>query len=85
METKTKWLIAVGAALTANCQPCLKTIVKKALESGAEKKEIAEAIGVAKVVRKNANTQMDRFAEVYWKWKSARTTKARVGARKLVG
>ncbi len=62
METKTKWLIAVGAAFTVNCQPCLKTIVKKALESGAEKKEIAEAIGVAKVVRKNANTQMDRFA-----------------------
>ncbi len=62
METKTKWLIAVGAAFTANCQPCLKTIVKKALESGAEKKEIAEAVGVAKVVRKNANTQMDRFA-----------------------
>ncbi len=62
METETKWLIAVGAAFTANCQPCLKTIVKKALDSGAEKKEIAEAIGIAKVVRKNANTQMDRFA-----------------------
>lgn len=62
METKIKWLIAVGAAFTANCQPCLKTIVKKALDSGAEKKEIAEAIVVAKVVRKNSNTQMDRFA-----------------------
>ncbi len=61
METKQKWLIAVGAAFTADCQPCLKTIIKKALESGADKKEIAEAIGVAKVVRKNANTQMDRF------------------------
>ena len=62
MEPKIKWLIAVGAAFTANCQPCLKTIFKKALDSGAEKKEIAEAIGVAKVVRKNSNTQMDRFA-----------------------
>ncbi len=62
MDTKTKWLIAVGAAFTIDCQPCLKTITKKALESGADKKEIAEAIGVAKVVRKNANTQMDRFA-----------------------
>ncbi len=62
METKIKWLIAVGAAFTANCQPCLRTITKKALESGADKKEIAEAIGVAKVVRKNANNQMDRFA-----------------------
>jgi AhpD family alkylhydroperoxidase len=62
MEEKIKWLIAAGAALTANCQPCLKATVKKAFESGAEKKEIAEAIDVAKVVRKNANTQMDRFA-----------------------
>lgn len=35
---------------------------KLALESGADKKEIAEAIGVAKVVRKNANLQMDKFA-----------------------
>jgi AhpD family alkylhydroperoxidase len=63
METKTKWLIAVGAAFTVNCQPCLKTVVKNALDSGAEKKEIVEAIGVAKVVRKNANTQLDRFVE----------------------
>ncbi len=62
MEDKTKLLIAVGAAVTANCQPCLKTITKKAIESGATKKEIAEAVGVAKVVRKNAMTQMDRFA-----------------------
>jgi AhpD family alkylhydroperoxidase len=61
METKEKWLIAVGAAFTINCQPCLKTITKKAIESGATKKEIAEAVGVAKVVRKNAMTQMDRF------------------------
>jgi AhpD family alkylhydroperoxidase len=62
METKEKWLIAVGAAFTINCQPCLKTITKKAIESGATKKELAEAIGVAKLVRKNATTQMDRFA-----------------------
>jgi AhpD family alkylhydroperoxidase len=62
METKTKLLIAVGAAFNANCQPCLKTIIKKALDNGADKKELAEAIGVAKIVRKNAITQIDRFA-----------------------
>jgi len=44
METKTKLLIAVGAAFNANCQPCLKTIIKKALDNGADKKEIAETI-----------------------------------------
>jgi AhpD family alkylhydroperoxidase len=63
MEEKIKWLIAAGAALTANCQPCLKATVKKAFESGVEKNEIAEAFAVAKDARKNANTQMDRFAD----------------------
>ena len=62
METKTKLLIAVGAAFNANCQPCLRTIIKKALDAGADKKEIAEAIGVAKLVRKNATIFMDKFA-----------------------
>ena len=62
METKTKLLIAVGAAFNANCQPCLRNIIKKALDAGANKKEIAEAIGVSKLVRKTAMTQIDRFA-----------------------
>jgi AhpD family alkylhydroperoxidase len=64
METKTKMLIAVGAAFTANCQPCLRTVIKKALDNGADKKEITEAIGVSRIVRKSAITQIDRFASV---------------------
>lgn len=62
METKTKYLVAVGAAFITQCQPCLKTIIMKTIDSGANEKEIAEAIGVAKLVRKNAMTQIDRFA-----------------------
>jgi AhpD family alkylhydroperoxidase len=62
METKTKMLIAVGAAFTANCQPCLRTVIKKALDNGADKKEITETIGVSKLVRKTAMMQIDRFA-----------------------
>ncbi|HLN88971.1 MAG TPA: carboxymuconolactone decarboxylase family protein [Candidatus Binatia bacterium] len=62
METKTKFLIAVGAAFITQCQPCLKTVIMKTIDSGADEKEIAEAIGVAKVVRRNAITQIDRFA-----------------------
>jgi AhpD family alkylhydroperoxidase len=61
MEDKTKLLIAVGAAVTANCQPCLKTLIKKAKESGVQDKEILEAIGVARLVRKNSTTQIDQF------------------------
>ena len=62
METKTKLLIAVGATFVTQCQPCLKTVIMKSIDSGADEKEIAEAIGVAKVVRKNAIIQIDRFA-----------------------
>jgi AhpD family alkylhydroperoxidase len=61
MEAKTKILIAVGAAVVANCQPCLKTLLKKAKENSVEEKEILEAIGVARLVRKNSITQIDKF------------------------
>jgi AhpD family alkylhydroperoxidase len=71
METKTKLLIMVGAAVTANCQPCLKTLIKKACESGVNKKEISEAIGVAKIVRKSSMTQIDRFVSTLTETASA--------------
>lgn len=55
-------LIAVGASITANCQPCLQTNVEKALESGANEQEIAEAIWVGSLVRRGAASKMDKFA-----------------------
>jgi hypothetical protein len=61
MDTKIKLLIAIGAAVVANCQPCLKTLLKKAKENHLEEKEILEAIGVARVVRKNSIIQIDKF------------------------
>ena len=62
MDTKTKTLIAVGASVTANCQPCLQYHVSKALASGADDEEIAVSIAVAKAVRKGAAAKMDDFA-----------------------
>jgi AhpD family alkylhydroperoxidase len=62
MEDKTKLLIAVGASLTANCQPCLKTAITEAQKAGVEKKEIVEAIAIGRVVRKGAMGKMDKFA-----------------------
>jgi AhpD family alkylhydroperoxidase len=55
-------LIAVGASITANCQPCLQTNVTEALKEGADKQEIAEAIEVGKRVRQGAASKMDKFA-----------------------
>lgn len=62
MDNRIKELIAVGASVTANCQPCLEYHVNKALESGADKQEITAAIEVAKMVRKGATSKMDKFA-----------------------
>ncbi|HEY3348131.1 MAG TPA: carboxymuconolactone decarboxylase family protein [Nitrospirota bacterium] len=62
MDTKIKELIAVGASITANCQPCLKYHVSSALEQGASEQEIMEAIEVGKTVRKGAMAKMNAYA-----------------------
>jgi AhpD family alkylhydroperoxidase len=62
MENKTKILIAVGAAITANCQPCLKTAIDQAEAVGVEKKEIIEAIAIGRIVRRGAIGKMDKMA-----------------------
>lgn len=67
MDNRLKELIAVGASVTANCQPCLQYHVSKAQESGAEEQEILEAITVAKMVRKGAMAKMDQFASTIFK------------------
>ncbi len=62
MEMRLKELIAVGASVTANCQPCLQYHVSKALQSGATPEEISEAIEVGKTVRKGAAFKLDKLA-----------------------
>ena len=43
MDNKTKELIAIGAAVTANCVPCFKFHFAKAREEEANDDEIREA------------------------------------------
>jgi hypothetical protein len=62
LEDKIKLLIAVGASVTANCQPSLKTAVTQAQSVGVDKKEIIEAIAIGRVVRRGAFGKMDKFA-----------------------
>ncbi len=63
MDLRTKELVAVGASLTANCQPCLEYHVRKARESGAAQKDILEAVAVGRKVRHGAQHKMDNYAE----------------------
>ncbi len=62
MDNKTKMLIAVGACVPANCQPCLKTALAQAEQVGIDKKEILEALAIGRLVRKGAIGKMDKFA-----------------------
>lgn len=61
LDNRIAELIALGASITANCQPCLQYHVKKALESGADEQDVADAIEIGKMVRKGAASNMDKF------------------------
>lgn len=62
LDNRIKELIAVGASVTANCQPCLEYHVSMALEHGAEGPEITEAVEVGRMVRKGAAAKFDKHA-----------------------
>lgn len=62
LDTRMKELIAVGASITANCQPCLQYHTAEAQKGGADEQEIMEAIEVGKMVRRGAAAKMDKFA-----------------------
>jgi AhpD family alkylhydroperoxidase len=76
LDNRITELIAIGASVTANCQPCLRYHVGKALESGTSDLEIEQAIEVAKMVRKGAAAKMDTFATTV-----SKTAPANAGAQ----
>ncbi len=61
LDNRTLALIAVGASVSANCQPCLERNVKAALKCGASTQQIAEAIEIGKRVRQGTASKMDKF------------------------
>ena len=60
MNEKIKELIAIGASVSAHCQPCLEFHTSQAKQAGASLSEITEAIEVGKMVSKGAGVQMQR-------------------------
>lgn len=62
LSEKVKELVAVGASITANCQPCLQYHAEKAQANGADSGEVRAAIEVGKQVRKGASAKMDQFS-----------------------
>ena len=46
LPAKTKELIALGISVTVRCEPCMHYHIDKAMEKGATKEEILEAMNV---------------------------------------
>jgi AhpD family alkylhydroperoxidase len=51
LDLKTRELIAIGVALTTQCEMCLESHVAAAHEAGATREEIAEAVFVSAALR----------------------------------
>jgi AhpD family alkylhydroperoxidase len=62
LDARTASLIAVGASVTANCQPCLEINTARAAKHGAEPPEIADAVEIGRKVRAGAAAKLDAFA-----------------------
>lgn len=61
MDEQIKELIAVGASVTANCQPCLEYHVQEAQKVGASESMIKDAIEVGQMVKKGAMRKFNEF------------------------
>jgi AhpD family alkylhydroperoxidase len=61
IDEKTRELIAIGASVTAHCQPCTTFHVKKAQELGVSTEMIKEAIEVGQMVERGAGEAMRDF------------------------
>jgi AhpD family alkylhydroperoxidase len=62
LDLQTREVIAIGAAVGANCHSCLEYHVAKARETHLEESAIADAIEVGKMVRRGAQGKMDKLA-----------------------
>lgn len=47
VSVKNKELIALGIGIASRCEGCIQAHVKKAIDAGATREEMHEAIGVA--------------------------------------
>lgn len=62
MNASMKELIAIGASVSAHCQPCLEYHIGKATELGIDKEEIRQAIEIGHMVEKGAMSAMKKFS-----------------------
>jgi AhpD family alkylhydroperoxidase len=62
-DEQVKELIAVGASISAHCQPCLAYHVSKAKELGLDTNQIRMALDVGQMVEKGSMAAMREFSK----------------------
>lgn len=62
MDSDTKELVAIAAAIAGKCQPGFADRVQQAQELGIPADQIREAIQLAREVRASGDKHMDEFA-----------------------
>ncbi len=62
LDKKSKELIALGISIHTNCEPCMEWHLKQALDSGATKEQILEALEVGMEMGGGPATVSSRFA-----------------------
>ena len=62
LDEKVQYLIAIGASIGADCEPCLRSCAASARQCGADEQEIEAATAIARRVRQCAG-RAEKWAE----------------------
>ena len=55
-------LVAIGAAIACNCEPCFKHHFREALKQGVSRGDVALAVATARKVKEHIAEQMRKMA-----------------------
>jgi AhpD family alkylhydroperoxidase len=62
LDTKTRELAAIAAAVGCNCIPCLKYHFEKGVQAGCTKDEIDEIVKLANMVKQSPAKEITKVA-----------------------
>jgi alkylhydroperoxidase/carboxymuconolactone decarboxylase family protein YurZ len=64
VDYKVTLLIAAGAAMAANCEPCLNKIVPDLIEAGVHELDIRRAVEIGQFVKDKPAENMKEVADI---------------------
>ena len=64
VDYKVTMLIAAGAAMAANCEPCLNSVVPELIEAGVADADIRKAVEIGQFVKDKPASVMKEAADL---------------------